>query len=54
VLVHVDADVVELLDAAWRKHGLHSRNGFVLRALGHELRELGEREPAERSPAAEV
>ncbi|HEY3821787.1 MAG TPA: hypothetical protein VGL81_31695 [Polyangiaceae bacterium] len=52
--VRVDADVVELLDAAWRKHGAHSRNDFVLRALGRELRELGEREVAARFPAAEA
>ena len=52
--VRVDADVVELLDAAWRKHGAHSRNDFVLRALGRELRELGEREAAARFPAAEA
>jgi len=32
--VRVDEDAVELLDAAWRKHGARSRNDFVLRALG--------------------
>jgi hypothetical protein len=52
--VRVDEDAVELLDVAWRKHGMHSRNDFVLRALGRELRELGEREAAERFPAAEA
>ena len=52
--VRVDEDAVELLDAAWRKHGAHSRNDFVLRALGRELRELGEREAAARFPAAEA
>jgi hypothetical protein len=52
--VRVDEDAVELLDAAWRKHGMHSRNDLVLRALGRELRELGEREAAARFPAAEA
>jgi hypothetical protein len=52
--VRVDEDLVELLDAAWRKHGLRSRNDFVLRALGRELRELGEHEAAERFPATEA
>jgi hypothetical protein len=52
--VRVDEDAVELLDAAWRKHGMHSRNDFVLRALGRELRELGEREAAARFPTAEA
>ena len=52
--VRVDADAVELVDAAWRKHGMQSRNDLVLRALGRELRELGEREAAARFPAAEA
>ena len=52
--VRVDADAVELLDAAWRKHGMQSRNDLVLRALGRELRELGEREAAARFPTAEA
>ena len=52
--MRVDADAVELLDAAWRKHGMQSRNDLVLRALGRELRELGQREAAARFPAAEA
>ena len=52
--MRVDEDAVELLDAAWRKHGMHSRNDLVLRALGRELRELGERDAAERFPVSET
>ena len=36
-----------MLDAAWRKHGLRSRNELVLRALSHELAALGEAGAAE-------
>jgi hypothetical protein len=46
--VRVDEDAVPLLDAAWRKHGLRSRNDLVLRALGRELAALGEDDAAER------
>lgn len=46
--VRVDEDAVPLLDAAWRKHGLRSRNDMVLRAIGRELAALGENEAAER------
>jgi hypothetical protein len=46
--VRVDEDAVPLLDAAWRKHGLRSRNDLVLRALGRELAALGEDEAAAR------
>lgn len=31
--VRIDADAVEFLDAAWRKHGLRSRNHLVINAL---------------------
>lgn len=46
--VRVDEEAVPLLDAAWRKHGLRSRNDLVLRALGRELARLGETDAAER------
>jgi hypothetical protein len=46
--VRVDEDAVPLLDAAWRKHGLRSRNDLVLRALGRELAALGEDDAAAR------
>jgi hypothetical protein len=46
--VRLDQDAVPLLDAAWRKHGMRSRNDFVLRALGRELEALGEDAAAER------
>ncbi|MGH7295304.1 MAG: hypothetical protein ACRELB_10235 [Polyangiaceae bacterium] len=46
--VRIDEDAVPLLDAAWRKHGLRSRNDLVLRALGRELARLGEDAAAER------
>lgn len=49
--VRVDEDAVPLLDAAWRKHGLRSRNDMVLRAIGRELAALGESEAAERFSA---
>jgi hypothetical protein len=45
--VRVDEASVPLLDAAWRKHGLRSRNDLVLRALSHELAALGEADSAE-------
>ncbi len=46
--VRVDEEAVPLLDAAWRKHGLRSRNELVLRALGRELAALGEGDAAAR------
>jgi hypothetical protein len=46
--IRVDEEVVPLLDAAWRKHGLRSRNDLVLRAIGRELAALGESEAAAR------
>ncbi len=46
--VRVDEEAVPLLDAAWRKHGLRSRNDLVLRALGRELAALGESDAAAR------
>jgi len=46
--VRVDEEAVPLLDAAWRKHGLRSRNDLVLRALGRELAALGEDDAAAR------
>ncbi|HEY1697932.1 MAG TPA: hypothetical protein VGG39_37490 [Polyangiaceae bacterium] len=46
--VRVDEEAVPLLDAAWRKHGLRSRNDLVLRALGRELARLGETDAAQR------
>jgi hypothetical protein len=46
--VRVDEEAVPLLDAAWRKHGLRSRNDLVLRALGRELARLGEADAAQR------
>ena len=52
--VRVDADAVPLLDAAWRKHGLRSRNDLVLRALGRELGALGERDAAARFATPEA
>ena len=52
--VRVDEDAVPLLDAAWRKHGLRSRNDLVLRALGHELAALGEDDAAARFTAEEA
>jgi hypothetical protein len=44
--VRVAEQAVPLLDAAWRKHGLRSRNDLVLRALGRELAALGEDDAA--------
>jgi hypothetical protein len=52
--VRVDEDAVPLLDAAWRKHGLRSRNDLVLRALGRELAALGEDDAAVRFSATEA
>jgi metal-responsive CopG/Arc/MetJ family transcriptional regulator len=31
--VRIDQDAVEILDAAWRKHGLRSRNDLIIDAL---------------------
>lgn len=46
--VRVDEDAVPLLDAAWRKHGMRSRNDLVLQALGYKLAALGEDDAAVR------
>jgi hypothetical protein len=52
--VRVEEAAVPLLDAAWRKHGLRSRNDLVLRALSRELAALGESEAAARFAAEEA
>jgi hypothetical protein len=46
--IRVDEEAVPLIDAAWRKHGLRSRNDLVLRALGRELAAMGESDAAAR------
>ena len=46
--VRVDEDTVPMLDEAWRKHGLTSRNHLVHRALSRLLAELDEEGPAAR------
>jgi hypothetical protein len=52
--VRVDEEAVPLLDTAWRKHGLRSRNDLVLRAIGRELSALGESDAAAHFTIPEV
>ncbi|ACY15340.1 hypothetical protein [Haliangium ochraceum] len=49
--LRMEAETVEALDDAWRRHGLRSRMDFFRHALGSYLTSLGEEEVAERVQA---
>ncbi|ACY13608.1 hypothetical protein [Haliangium ochraceum] len=49
--LRMEAETVEALDDAWRRHGLKSRMDFFRHALGSYLASLGEDEVAERVQA---
>ena len=52
--VRLESDVVETMDAAWRRQGLRSRMAFFRHALSDYLRGVGETEAADAVlPAAE-
>jgi hypothetical protein len=46
--VRIDADAVEFLDAAWRKHGFRSRNHLFIDALQRWLDDYGEFDGSKR------
>ena len=49
--LRMEAETVDALDEAWRRHGLKSRMDFFRHALGSYLTSLGEDEVAERVQA---
>ncbi|ACY15430.1 hypothetical protein [Haliangium ochraceum] len=49
--LRMEAETVEALDEAWRRHGLKSRMDFFRHALGSYLASLGEDDVAERVQA---
>jgi hypothetical protein len=46
--LRIEAAFVTVLDDAWRRHGLRSRNAFLRAAIKRELTARGEREAAAR------